>query len=73
MKHSDSIAAYTASNLVGNVFLKICKANLRLLIESELLVIIENLIGGKLFSLYAEKTKKLTKNSVSPLIHEKVL
>ena len=46
---------YTASNLAGNVFLKICRADLRLLTERDHLHFVEGMIGGGMSSVYARK------------------
>ena len=46
---------YTASNLAGDVFLKICRADLRLLTERDHLHFVEGMIRGGMSSVYARK------------------
>ena len=46
---------YTASNLAGDVFLKICRADLRLLTERDHLLFVEGMIRGGMSSVYARK------------------
>ena len=46
---------YTASNLAGDVFLKICRADLRLLTERHHLQFVERMIRGGMSSVYARK------------------
>ena len=62
---------YSASNLAGVAFLKICRANIQLLTNREHLEIVENMIRGGLASVYDEgyfKTNnKYTENYHSAL------
>ena len=46
---------YTARNLAGDAFLKVCRADLRLLTERERLDITQKLIRGGMSSVYANK------------------
>ena len=46
---------YSASNVAGDAFLKICRANIQLLKRREHLEIVENLIGGGLAWVYDER------------------
>ena len=46
---------YTTSNLAGDAFLKVCRADLRLLTEREHLNMTQNLICGGMSSVYAKK------------------
>ena len=46
---------YTASNLAGDVFLKVCRADLRLLTERDHLHLVERMIRGGMSSVYARK------------------
>ena len=46
---------YTASNLAGDVFLKTCRADLRLLTERDHLHFVEGMILGERSSVYARK------------------
>ena len=46
---------YTASNLAGDAFLKICKADVKLLCQREHLEIVENLLRGGISSVYAKR------------------
>ena len=46
---------YSASNLAGDAFLKICRANIQLLTNREHLEIVEKMIRGGLASVYDER------------------
>ena len=46
---------YTASNFSGDVFLKVCKADLRLLTERDHLDLVESMIRDGMSSVYAKK------------------
>ena len=46
---------YSASNLAGDAFLKICRASIQLLTNREHLEIVENMIRGGLASVYDER------------------
>ena len=46
---------YTASNLAGDVFLKVCRADLRFLTEHDHLHFVEGMIRGGMSSVYSQK------------------
>ena len=55
----DCTPHYSASNLAGDAFLKICRANIQLLTNREHLEIVENMIRGGLASVYDERYFKV--------------
>ena len=48
----DCACYFTASNLSGDAFLKVCNANLKLLTEREHLNIVQKMIRGGMSSIY---------------------
>ena len=54
----DCMHYHTANNLAGDVFLKVCRADLRLLTERDHLPFVEGMIRGGMSSVYARKNWK---------------
>lgn len=51
----DCVYYYTASNLSGDSFLRICKPDIQLMIEREQLEIVENLLRGGMSSIFSKR------------------
>ena len=63
----DCAQYYTASNLSSDVFLKVCKADLRLLTERDHLDLVESMIPGGISSVYARKKSGKQTTTVQPI------
>ena len=54
----DCCKFYTASNLTGSIFLKVCKPAMQFLIERDMWDVTESMIRGVLPSIYAKRLSK---------------